>query len=227
MGTIEMNGIFSADNRARAARWVLPLILLTVHASKSAPLPEGVEAAFSTLLLQHVNDAGRVAYRRLGEDPSTLNSYLAALETDDPSALSEHEQVAFWINAYNARVLRGVLDGHRAEGYLGRKRFFTWYTFRLAKQDFTLDRIEHEILRKRFNEPRIHFALVCASTSCPKLRREAYVGARLDAQLEEQTKAFLTDSSRNRIGDIRTIEISRIFDWFQEDFVRAAGSVPI
>jgi len=119
-----------------------------------------------------------------------------------------------------------VLEGLDAEGFLARKRFFSWHEFRVAGAERTLEQIEHEILRKRYDEPRIHFALVCASTSCPKLRREAYRGARLDEQLEAQAKEFLGDRSRNRIGPENPLRLSKIFDWFAEDFAGAAGSVP-
>ena len=174
-----------------------------------------------------VDANGRVAYRRLQTQMSAeLDAYLKSLETVDPSTLSEREQIAFWINAYNARVIRGILDGYRADGFLARQRFFSWYSFPLAGKKRSLGEIEHEILRKQFAEPRIHFALVCASTSCPKLRREVYRGDQLDAQLDDQTRRFLSDPSRNQIGPGDKIKLSSIFDWFEEDFVTSAGSVP-
>lgn len=188
---------------------------------------EDLHAPFDAILQRHVDADGRVAYRALAaQDGGALDVYLAALASADPAALPEPEQVAFWINAYNAHVLRGVLDGYDAEGLFARKRFFSFYDFPLAGRERTLEEIEHEILRRRFAEPRIHFALVCASTSCPKLRREAYRGDRLDAQLDEQARAFLEDPRRNRIGPGDTLHLSMIFRWFAEDFERAAGSVP-
>ena len=191
-----------------------------------SPGPD-LHGSYDALLDKHVDANGRVAYRSIEKESSAeLAAYLKSLETVDPSALSEQEQIAFWINAYNARVIRGILDGYRADGFLARKRFFSWYSFPLAGKERSLDEIEHEILRKQFSEPRIHFALVCASTSCPKLRREAYRGDQLDAQLDDQTRGFLSDPTRNQIGPGDVIKISSIFDWFEEDFVAAAGSVP-
>jgi Protein of unknown function, DUF547 len=186
-----------------------------------------LHAPLDALLRRYVDDDGRVAYRNLAQqDTAALDAYLAALAVADPAPFAPPEQLAFWINAYNARVLRGVLDGYRAESFFGRKRFFSFYTFPLAGQSRTLDGIEHEILRKQFRQPRIHFALVCASTSCPKLRREAYRGDRLDAQLDAQTRGFLDDPRRNRFGPGDEVALSPIFKWFGEDFAAAAGSVP-
>lgn len=182
---------------------------------------------WNELLARHVDEAGRVAYRRLAErDAAALDRYLDTLAQADPEALPRPQQIAFWLNAYNANVVKGVLSGHDAEGFLARKRFFDWFSFPLAGRKRTLAEIEHGILRRRYDEPRIHFALVCASTSCPKLRREAYSGERLDEQLDDQARRFLGDPRRNRIGAGGEIRISRIFEWFAGDFVKAAGSVP-
>ncbi len=116
-----------------------------------------------------------------------------------------------------------MLAGHTAEGLLARQRFFRWYAQPVAGQERSPDEIEHQILRRKFHDPRIHFALVCASSSCPKLRREAYVADRLDQQLEEATRAFLNDPSRI---DAQQVALSMIFRWFAADFVGSAGSVP-
>jgi hypothetical protein len=190
-----------------------------------AARPPSLHDPFDRILRNYVDAEGRVAYRALEKQSgSQLRAYLEALAEADPTALDEREQIAFWINAYNAAVLNGVLRGYDAEGVIARVRFFSWYSFRVAKAERTLEEIEHEILRKQFAEPRIHFALVCASTSCPVLRREAYRGAELDAQLDDQTRRFLGDPSRNRIGNGQ-LALSPIFDWFREDFDKAAGSV--
>ncbi|HSP99634.1 MAG TPA: DUF547 domain-containing protein [Candidatus Dormibacteraeota bacterium] len=204
------------------------LRFLAVALLVAAPLrADDLHAPFDAILTRYVDDNGRVAYRDLGaRDGAALDAYLQSLATANPDALSEPEQIAFWLNAYNAHVLRGVLDGYSAEGVIGRKRFFSFYDFPLAGKTRTLDDVENGILRARFHEPRIHFALVCASTSCPKLRREAYRGERLDAQLDDQTRGFLTDPTRNQFGPGESARVSMIFKWFQGDFDAAAGSVP-
>jgi hypothetical protein len=177
------------------------------------------------LVSAYVDEFGRVAYARLQErDESALVDYLDALAAADPNGWPEAEQLAFWINAYNAGIVSAVLQGESAESLIGRGKLFKLWKFDVAGKRRTLDEIEHKILRKRFAEPRIHFAIVCASTSCPTLRTEAYVAARLDLQLEEQARAFLNDPSRNRFDRAAgTAALSKIFDWFEGDFERDGG----
>ena len=203
-----------------------PAIAITMVLALVSTARAELHDRWETLLQRYVDDDGRVAYRSLRrESESVLDAYLQSLEVIAPSTLSPPEQIAFWLDAYNARVVRGILDGYSAEGIIGRKRFFAFYRFRLAGAQRTLDEIEHEILRKQFAEPRVHFALVCASTSCPKLRREAYRGDRLDAQLDDQVRMFLSDPHRNQIGPGDIIRLSAIFKWFGDDFIKAKGSV--
>lgn len=180
---------------------------------------------WNALLARYVDDNGRVAYHDLqANERAVFAGYLATLAQAQLAGMSETEEKAFWINAYNAAIVNGVLQGYTAENILGRKRLFSWYTLPVAGEERSPDEIEHQILRKKFHDPRIHFALVCASTSCPKLRREAYVPDRLDQQLDEAARAFINDPARNRIDD-QQVALSQIFQWFAEDFVRNAGSV--
>jgi len=182
-------------------------------------------ASWDVLLKRYVDDDGRVAYRDLqAQDQMALARYLGTLAEVRIAGMTENEEKAFWINAYNAVIVHGVLRGLSAEGVLARQRFFRWYRVRIAGQDRSPDEIEHQILRKKFHDPRIHFALVCASTSCPKLRREAYVPERLDRQLDDATREFINDPTRNRI-DMQQVALSKIFEWFAADFVSDAGSV--
>jgi Protein of unknown function, DUF547 len=181
---------------------------------------------WSALLARYVDDTGRVAYRDLQvHDRALLESYLAILAQAQVTGMSEAEEKALWINAYNAMIVNGVLQGYTAENLLARKRFFSWYTLPVAGEERSPDDIEHQILRKKFHDPRIHFTIVCASSSCPKLRREAYVPERLEQQLDEAAREFINDRARNHI-DAQQVALSRIFQWFAEDFVRNAGSVP-
>ena len=180
---------------------------------------------WDTLLKHHVDEQGRVAYRNLKEkDLATFKGYLETLATAKLDGLSINEEKALWINAYNAAIINGVLEGYSAEGIIGRKQFFSWYTLKVAGKDRTPDEIEHQILRPKFNDPRIHFAIVCASGSCPKLRAEAFVAERLDEQLDDATRRFINDPSRNQITPDQ-LAVSKIFQWFAEDFVKQAGSV--
>jgi len=181
-------------------------------------------SAWDAILQQHVDADGRVAYRRLqSESGPQFRQYLQLLASTDPSTLSTKDQLAFWINAYNAVIVAGILDGYSAESTFGRLRLFKGYERQVAGEDRSPEDMEHGIIRPRFADPRSHFALVCASTSCPKLRREAYAGDRLDAQLDDQGRDFVNDRRRNVIDPTTgTLELSRIFEWFPDDF-RAGG----
>ena len=183
------------------------------------------------LLEGHVSENGLVDYASIKES-GALDPYLAVLEDVNPAALTEQDAIAYWINAYNAYTIKLIIDNYpvgsireisplRIKGLrLAIPKINSPFEYELAEingESYSLDDIEHKILRKQFNEPRIHFALVCASISCPPLRKEAFRGDLLDSQLDDQARTFLSDSTKNYIsGD--TIYLSRIFDWFQKDF---------
>jgi hypothetical protein len=166
-----------------------------------------------------------VRYAGMAADRAALQAYLASLSSV-PEAEFETwkppDQVAFLVNAYNAFTVEKVLTRYPG---LGSIRDFGRFFGNPFKDEFfsllgrraSLDWIEHDTLRKRYREPRLHFALNCAAVSCPMLRAEAYAGARLEAQLEDQARRFLSDASRNRYRDGR-LEVSRIFDWYGDDF---------
>jgi hypothetical protein len=184
---------------------------------------------FTRVLRRFVADDGTVDYAGLqAAADTTLVPYLRQLAAVDPGRLSRDARLALWINAYNALTLKLIVDHYPVQNIWaitpGPPEPKDESPFRLAVGAVadtarTLDEIEHEIIRERFDEPRIHFALVCAAQSCPPLRREAYTGPRLDSQLREQTRAFLHDDTQNRIpaGDGR-IALSRILKWYGQDF---------
>ena len=193
-------------------------------------------AAWTRLLQRFVRD-GLVDYRGLKtEAAGALDAYLRDLASVTPAQYdtwTRNEQLAFWINAYNAYAIRLVLDHHplrsiRSIGLLPgaafRKSFIPMEPLRRRK--LALDTIEHDILRGEFHEPRIHFAIVCASRSCPILRDEAYRGSELESQLDDAARRFVGDPRRNRFNAAtRTFHASSIFMWFHEDFERSAGSL--
>jgi hypothetical protein len=174
-----------------------------------------------------------VNYKALKKSPSQLNDYLADLSSvpmTDYKTFNKKQQMAFLINAYNSFTLKLIIDNYPVESIKDIGGLFSspWKKefFKLWGKDMYLDKIEHKILRKKFNEPRIHFAVNCASIGCPALRGEAFTAERLDVQLEEQAKIFLRDSSRNFIKkDKKEIYLSKIFDWFEEDFEKGSSTV--
>jgi hypothetical protein len=196
----------------------------------STPVRDTIDhTPFDRLLREYVNAEGRVDYAGLQADAdSVLDPYLRRLATTDPGAMGRDARLAFWINAYNAYTLKLIVDHYPLETIWAvtpgppepkENSPFGLEVGAVADTMRTLDEIEHEIIRVRFDEPRIHFALVCAAESCPPLRREAYVGARLDAQLDAQARAFLHDTSKNRIpAGPDTIALTRILKWYGGDF---------
>jgi len=179
---------------------------------------------FEQVLLSHVH-AGWVDYPSVGTD-QRFDRYLDLLDRIDPNRLLPADRLAFWVNAYNAFAIRGILDGLTPKPYVGWYRYFKSREYRIGGRRLTLSELEHGILRAQFHEPRIHMAIVCASRSCPALRASLYRGAQLDEQLDEAASAFINDSSRNRFDRRERIaSLSMIFKWFEEDFVEAAGSV--
>jgi hypothetical protein len=209
-----------------------------VRAQDRLQAPNRVDhAPFDRLLSTVVNAEGYVDYARLAtEADSTLAPYLQQLAETDPSNLDRDARLAFWINAYNAYTLKLIVDHYPVESINDIKPGagpsipkvnspFQLDVGAVADTVRTLDDIEHGIIRERFDEPRIHFALVCAAVSCPRLRREAYTGGNLDAQLDDQAHRFLHDTDKNVVpAGASRIRLSRIFKWFDEDFGGSAQS---
>jgi hypothetical protein len=193
------------------------------------------------IALKRVDDRGMVDYADLKEHPAELNAFLDRIARLDPAEYdrwSDPDKIAFWINAYNAITLRTIIDHYpiKSGGWIASLRFPTnsirqidgaWdkLTRTVMGKAMTLDEIEHETLRKKFHEPRIHMTLVCAAMGCPPLRNEPYVGATLDEQFADQTRKFLSNDKKFRIDRRRkTVYLSSIFKWFGEDFIAKYGT---
>ncbi|NNM04276.1 MAG: DUF547 domain-containing protein [Gemmatimonadetes bacterium] len=183
---------------------------------------------FDGLLRDHVSPEGLVDYDGFAGDPD-FQRYLELLAEARPASLSEADRLALWINAYNAYTIqlinhhgerKSIRNINKTLGLFSGKGPWKERLAKVAGKVWTLDEIEHEIIRKRFSEPRIHFALVCAALGCPPLRSEAYLGEELEAQLDDQAKRFLTESPlKNRVDrDERVVHLSRIIDWYRDDF---------
>ena len=163
------------------------------------------------------------AIARDSEFPSFLEAVRRARFTQ---ATTANERLAFWINAYNASAIAGILDGQSPVTLLGRNEFFRRTRHDVGGDSITLWDLEYGRIRP-LGDPRTHFALVCASASCPTLSPQAYAPRTLDAQLEAATVAFVNDPAKNRFDSMeRVAHLSPLFEWYAEDFETAAGSVP-
>ncbi|RIY09861.1 DUF547 domain-containing protein [Hymenobacter rubripertinctus] len=180
---------------------------------------------FDRLLKKYVNGQGRVNYKGFKSEEKAFNDYLAQLSKNPPAAAdSKAEQMAFWINAYNAYTIRLILDNYPLKSIKDIGEPWKKVFFSIGGEKMSLDNIEHGILRKKFNDPRIHFALVCASISCPPLRPEAYSAARLSTQLDDQARDFLNNPGKNKIS-AASAQLSSYFDWYKDDWNQNGQSV--
>lgn len=175
---------------------------------------------WNALLQKHVSDAGHVNYKTFKTEKGKLLSYIQELNLIYSNAsftsLSKEETLAFWINAYNALTVDLILKNYPIKSIKDIDKPWDQRFWKLGNKWFNLSDIEHEILRK-MDEPRIHFAIVCASVSCPKLQNTAFTGSNLETQLTNATKEFLNDPERNELTE-NSIKISKIFQWFSKDF---------
>lgn len=195
---------------------------------------------WNALLQQYVQSqrggvATAVDYDGIAANREALQAYLdslSAVTQPEFNTFSRNEKLAFLINAYNAFTVELILLENQPDSIRDIGNIFSspWDKafFSLLGESRTLDELEHELIRGNptLMDPRIHFAVNCASIGCPALRASAYTGVQLDAQLEDGTRQFLSDKQRNRYNDERdALEVSKIFDWYEDDFEDAAGSL--
>jgi hypothetical protein len=207
---------------------MIVLALLSALSAAPTPIESFDHSAFDALLQKHVV-GGMVDYGAF-KKAREFEAYLEALATADPARLSTPERLAFWINTYNAYTIELILRHGERESIrnitdsgfgIGGSGPWREKLVRAGGQVCHLDNVEHDIIRKQFPEPRVHFALVCAAMGCPPLRSEAYTGARLEAQLAEQARIFLRESpAKNRVemaeGAVYGSPI--LIEWYPEDF---------
>lgn len=185
------------------------------------------------LVKKHVKADGFVDYKGFIRDSAELHRYLRLLETSHPSdkGWTREEQMAYWINAYNAYTVDLIIRNYPTESIKDIKRGLAFVNsvwdikfIKIQGYTYDLNNIEHNILRPVFKDARIHAAVNCASYSCPRLRNEAFTAKRLEEQLDSSMRNFVNDPVRNKIGAEKA-NISEIFKWFKGDFERDAGSV--
>ncbi len=184
------------------------------------------------LLKKHVNAAGLVNYKGFQNDKSELDAYLKTLSDNAPTkSWKKNDQKAFWINAYNAFTVSLILQHYPVKSIkdIGGNIYkinTAWDIrfIRIGGEKYDLNNIEHKMLRRKFDDPRIHFAIVCASVSCARLSRDAYTGDKLEAQLEAAAKDFLNDKTKNNIRADKA-ELSKYFTWYRGDFTKTGSLV--
>lgn len=189
-------------------------------------------AVLDGVLGKYVKASG-VNYAGLKNDSSSLNAYLdalAAVPESEFKGYSKEQQMAMLINLYNAATLKLVIDHYPVKSIkdISASSGGPWKqpVVRLFGKKQTLDYLENDLLRPKYKDPRIHFAINCASVGCPELRNDAFQASKLDSQLDEQTRKFLKDSTKNRLdAKSKNLYLSSIFDWFKADFVGKSGSV--
>lgn len=174
-------------------------------------------SAWTKLLKKYVTNSGNVDYKGFKQDRTALSAYIAALGQNEPTdTWRPEDKLAYWINAYNALTVDLIIRNYPLKSIKDIKNPWKQRLWKLGEKWYDLDEIEHQILRK-MNEPRIHFGIVCASYSCPKLLNEAFTANELESQLTRATKEFLADQNRNVISE-NDLELSKIFQWFAKDF---------
>lgn len=173
---------------------------------------------WTALLENYVSNNGEVNYQNLKENKAELDGYIKTLQEDYASleTATKNQKIAYWINAYNALTIDLILRNYPLKSIKDIKNPWDQRLWQFGDKWLTLNDIEHKILRK-MDEPRIHFAIVCASESCPKLQNTAFTANNLDEQLTNATKAFLSDTTKNSISE-NDIKLSKIFRWFKTDF---------
>ncbi len=195
--------------------------------------PTVSHAIWDKLLKSHVNKEGFVDYKGFIRDSTKLNEYLGLLSAANPKAdnWSREEQMAFWINAYNAFTVKLIIDSYPVSSIKDIKKGIAFVNsvwdiqfIKIGGDTYDLNNIEHKMLRSKFKDARIHAAINCASYSCPDLRDEAYTAEKLDKQLTDAMRKFVNDPRRNKVS-AKKAEISEIFKWFRKDFTREAGSI--
>lgn len=220
---------------------LLPLLIMSASCSSAPPQAQRLDVTdqatttatssaqpfryddYAAVLSRYVDEHGLVDYVGLQADAESLRTFNQSLGQVSPAtfqAWSEADQIAFLINAYNAFTLQSIIDQTPIKPSI-RDISGVWRIrkFELAGESKTLDNIEHQTLRKLYQEPRIHAAVNCSAISCPVLRTEPYTGEKLDTQLNEQVRRWLTSPEGLKIDQAsNTVSLSQIFDWFGEDW---------
>lgn len=232
-GTWAVNANSWSRNMARILRLSILLIWIALWMIPEVSATTFDHSKFDQILKEYVDDKGLVDYNGIAKD-RRFTEYMQSLQTAKVEEFSRDGQLAFWINAYNAVTIDKVIKTKPTKsvretlipGLWTSTKFFTTRENMVANQVLSQDDIENDILRKRFKDPRIHFAIICASMGCPPLPRIAYTEENVQVRLEEETRKYLNSPRGTRIDRAaNTLYVSRLFDWYATDFVQKSGSV--
>ena len=217
--------------------YFIPALMLTLSSCRVQDYPSNsrpvTHEIWDSLLQEHVSPAGWVDYPGFIQDSSRLNRYLHLLEGNHPNDKhwSRDERLAYWINAYNAFTVKLIVDHYPVASIKDIKNGIPFVNtvwdikfIHIEKATYDLNNIEHGIIRPKFNEPRVHFAVNCASVSCPKLSNRAYTADKLDEQLTQAARDFLSDESKNKVSRDK-VQLSKIFSWYGGDFKEGGKSI--
>ena len=179
---------------------------------------------FDSLLQKNVDKTGRVDYQSLKNNETLLDNYLAYIQNNEPTKdWSSNKKKAFWINTYNAYTIKIILNNYPLKSIrdikIDGKTAWKIPFVKVGQKRYTLDQIDHEILRKKFNDPRIHVGINCASVSCPRLWNFAFTEDNIASSLDNLMKVFINDTTRNKISK-NNVALSEIFNWFSKDFIK-------
>ncbi len=174
-------------------------------------------SAWDELLQKHVSDQGNVSYKGFKADKTKFYEYLSVLSEIPPQdSWSKDETLAYWMNVYNAFTIKLILDNYPTKSIKDINGPWNHRFIKIGEKWYTLNDVEHRIIRK-MDEPRIHFALVCAAVSCPRLYNKAFTEQTLEADLDLLTRGFLSDTSKNELSE-NSIKLSKLFKWYGGDF---------
>lgn len=174
------------------------------------------------ILQTYVDEAGRVNYGELQKNKKMLEGYLSYLSNETPDkSWSREKTMAYWINAYNAFTVKLILESYPLRSIMDVNEGKAWDLefIELGGKMYTLNKIEHDILRKKYQDARIHFAVNCASISCPKLHNRAFTEDNLESLLDEMAGRYVNNQMENTIA-AKSVEISELFKWYASDFTK-------
>lgn len=182
--------------------------------------------AWNALLTKYVTSTGKVNYAGFKADKAKLQAYLNTLSKGISSSASKKEKMAFWINAYNAFTVKLIVDNYPTSSIKNLKGGKPWDVkfIKIGSSTYSLNNIEHDILRKKFFDARLHFVLVCAAKSCPKLLNKAYTASNLYAEMDKQARLFINNPAKNKIT-ASSGQISELFNWYKGDFTKSGSLV--